>query len=138
MGQENAISAETAEEGVREIALLRTIVEGTAHPSGEGFLQNLVRHAAQAIGVRHTFAAELLPGGRIRTLAFWSNGKLVDNIEYDLAGTPCEEVLNGGICHIASDVLVTGMAVVEQEASEAVMDETLHCFNVNSLYGIDR
>ena len=89
---------------MREIALLRTIVEGTAHPSGEGFLQNLVRHAAQAIGVRHTFAAELLPGGRIRTLAFWSNGKLVDNIEYDLAGTPCEEVLNGGICHIPSDV----------------------------------
>jgi len=97
-------SAEVAAAGAEDVALLRSVVEGTAHSSGARFLENLVQHVAAAVGVHHAFASELLPGGRIRTLAFWSNGKLVDNIEYELAGTPCEEVLSGGICHIPSGV----------------------------------
>jgi formate hydrogenlyase transcriptional activator len=104
MGQDEHTTAELAGAGAQEAALLRAIVDGTAHSIGQTFLQNLVRHVAEALGVHHAFASELLPGGRIRTLAFWSNGQLVDNIEYELAGTPCEEVLSGGVCHIPSGV----------------------------------
>lgn len=104
MGQVELTSAEVAAAGAQEAALLRAIVDGTAHSIGQRFLQNLVRHVAEAIGVHHAFASELLPGRRIRTLAYWSNGRLIDNIEFDLSGTPCEEVLSSGVCHIPSGV----------------------------------
>jgi hypothetical protein len=32
----------------------------------------------------------------VRTLAFWSAPDFVDNIEYDLPGTPCEAVIKEG------------------------------------------
>jgi formate hydrogenlyase transcriptional activator len=35
----------------------------------------------------------------LRTLAFWAGESLADNIEYDLALTPCEAVIGGEICH---------------------------------------
>ena len=89
---------------VSELELLRSVVEGTAHSTGEDFLRNLVRRVAEAMGVHHAFVSELLPHQRIRTLAFWSNGNIVDNIEYDLPGTPCQEVIGGNICHIPSGV----------------------------------
>ena len=36
---------------------------------------------------------------RARTLAFWGKGAIKDNIEFDLAGTPCEDVIRSGLCH---------------------------------------
>ena len=36
---------------------------------------------------------------RVRTLAFWGRGAIQENIEFDLAGTPCEDVIRGGLCH---------------------------------------
>lgn len=36
---------------------------------------------------------------RVRTLAYWGEGRILPNIEYDLAGTPCEDVVRGGLCH---------------------------------------
>ncbi len=89
---------------VSELELLRSVVEGTAHSTGDDFLRNLVRRVAEAMGVHHAFVSELLPNQRIRTLAFWSNGSIVDNIEYDLVGTPCQEVIAGDICHIPNGV----------------------------------
>jgi formate hydrogenlyase transcriptional activator len=89
---------------VSELELLRSVVEGTAHSTGDDFLRNLVRRVAEALGVHHAFVGELLPNARIRTLAFCSNGQIVDNLEYDLPGTPCQEVISGGICHVPSGV----------------------------------
>jgi PAS domain S-box-containing protein len=71
---------------------------------GEDFLRTLVRHLAAAVGTRHAFVSEFVPPQRIRTIAFWSNGGIVDNIEYELPGTPCEQVIKGGLCHIPRDV----------------------------------
>ena len=36
---------------------------------------------------------------RVRTLAYWGKGELLPNVEFDLAGTPCEDVVRGGLCH---------------------------------------
>jgi PAS domain S-box-containing protein len=83
-----------------EIVALRAIVEGTAHGTGEEFLRSLVRHMASAIDVHYAFVAEFADvQTRVRTLAFWERGRIADNIEYDLAGTPCEEVVQGAFCH---------------------------------------
>ena len=81
-----------------ELKALRTIAEGTASATGDAFFPALVEHLARAIGARHAFISEFIPPQKIRTFAFWSAGKHVPDIEYDLPGTPCEEVINGGLC----------------------------------------
>jgi PAS domain S-box-containing protein len=83
-----------------ELSALRAIVEGTAHGTGEAFFQSLVRHLAASINVHYAFVAEFahVPS-RVRTLAYWARDRIVDNIEFDLAGTPCEDVVRGSLCH---------------------------------------
>lgn len=83
---------------------LRSIVEGTAAVTGGDFFSALVRHLASAIGVRYAFVTECTDQTktRVRTLAFWSGESFADNIEYDLALTPCERVIGGQVCHHAS------------------------------------
>lgn len=87
---------------VEDLEMLRVIVEGTASSTGDEFFQTLVEYLAKAVGTNHAFISEFTPPQRIRTLSFWSGGKIVPNIEYDLPGTPCQEVIDGGFCFYPS------------------------------------
>src|SRR5262249_35337019 len=88
-----------------DLAALRALVEGTARGTGEDFFHDLVRHLAFALDVRHAFVAEFTSvRTRVRTLAYWSDGRIEDNVEYVLAGTPCEDVVRGQFCHHPSGV----------------------------------
>jgi PAS domain S-box-containing protein len=92
-----------ADEG--ENAALRAIVEGTAAATGEAFFQALVQHLAAALGVDYALLAEFAGDeSRVRTLAYWRVDRLAPNIEYDLRGTPCEDVVRGNLCHHPSGV----------------------------------
>jgi hypothetical protein len=83
-----------------ELATLRAIVEGTARHTGEEFFQSLVRHLSRAIDVRYAFVAEFADvKTRVRTLAYWFRDHIHPNIEFDLADTPCEDVVQGSLCH---------------------------------------
>jgi formate hydrogenlyase transcriptional activator len=83
-----------------EVMALRLLTEGTAQVCGEQFFQALVQNLAAAIGVQFAFVAEFTEiKSRVHTLAYWSDGELVDNVEYDLQGTPCQDVVRGGLCH---------------------------------------
>jgi len=88
-----------------EVAALRAIVEGTARHTGEEFFRSLVRNLSAATGVPNAFVAEFAGvKTRVRTLAFWKAGAFLPNDEWDLSGTPCEDVLNGNTCHHPMDV----------------------------------
>ncbi len=87
-----------------ELAALRAIVEGTAASVGQEFFQTLVRHLAAATGTKYAFVAEFLGGTRVRTIAFWFRDHVAENIEWDLRGTPCEDVVFGDLCHHPSGV----------------------------------
>jgi PAS domain S-box-containing protein len=88
-----------------ETAVLRAIVEGTAEATGVEFFRTLVRNLAAAIDVPYAFVAEFAQArSRVRTRAYWAKGQLVDNVEYDLAGTPCQDVVQGALCHYPSRV----------------------------------
>ena len=87
-----------------ELAALRAIVEGTARHTGQEFFQSLVRHLAPAVGTRYAFVAEFAGGTRARTLAFWFRDRITDNIEWDVTGTPCEDVVRGNLCHYPTGV----------------------------------
>lgn len=78
--------------------ILRHIVEGTAGTCGDEFFRALVRHFAAALDVPCAFVTECTgwPPRRVHTLAFWFKDDFRDNVEYDLAGTPCEAVFEHG------------------------------------------
>jgi len=79
---------------------LRHITEGTAGSTGDEFFRSLVKHVSQALQVRYCFVAECADetDKRVRMLAFWAGQGFGENIEFPLAGTPCERVIQGNIC----------------------------------------
>ena len=90
-----------------ELTALRAIVEAASHGSGEEYFQALVRHLAGALGTHYAFVAEFSsPQTRTkaRTIAFWTKDHIAENFEWTLAGTPCEEVVHGKLCHYPSGV----------------------------------
>jgi PAS domain S-box-containing protein len=85
-----------------ELTALRAIVEAASHGSGEEYFQAVVRHLARAVDVNYTFVAEFASPdtlARARTIAFWARDHIAENFEWELAGTPCEEVVRGNLCH---------------------------------------
>jgi signal transduction histidine kinase len=85
----------------RTAELLHTLFEATASATGDKFFRALARHLAIALEAKFAFVSELVEKGKTaRTLAYWHNGDFIDNIEYDVPGTPCELVLQGQIVQI--------------------------------------
>jgi len=82
--------------------LLNEVEKGLETVTGEEFFRMLVRNMGRALNAKYSFITECLDGpdgkpDRVRTIAFWAEGGFADNIEYELAGTPCQEVINAGI-----------------------------------------
>ena len=79
---------------------LRHITEGTAGSTGDEFFRSLVKHLAHALQVRYSFVAECTDETKrnVRMLAFWQGDGFGDNVEFPLAGTPCETVIQGNAC----------------------------------------
>jgi formate hydrogenlyase transcriptional activator len=83
----------------------RAVVEATADKAGLDFMRALVRNLAESLHVDHAFVAEFAgTSSRVRTVAFWSSGGWRDDVEYGLAGTPCERVVAGHLCLYRDDV----------------------------------
>lgn len=87
---------------------LRAVEAATANVTGMDFFRALVSNLAQALQVRFAFAAEAMtaadgsPAARMR--AFWKNDRFGTELEYEIAGTPCQEVLDGRVLYWADDV----------------------------------
>jgi PAS domain S-box-containing protein len=78
----------------RPEALIRYLLEGTSSETGQAFLRALVRSAALAMDVAGVWVTEYLPKRKVlRSVAFWMNGQYVEDYEYNIAGTPCEVVV---------------------------------------------
>lgn len=66
----------------------------TSPETGQEFLRTLVRSAAVALHVAGIWVTEYLPEQKVlRSLAFWMNDRYVENYEYAIQGTPCEQVI---------------------------------------------
>jgi PAS domain S-box-containing protein len=85
-------AASPSDTALDEAGLVRRLMEGTAGTTGETFLRSLVQHLALALGASHAFVAQILDGepAMLRTCAFWSRGKTAADVEWPLAGLPCE------------------------------------------------
>ncbi|WP_202967299.1 sigma-54 interaction domain-containing protein [Nitrospira moscoviensis] len=74
---------------------MRAILEGTATETGHGFFAALVQNLAKALGTHGAWVTEYFPETRrLRALAFWMDGGWVKDYEVDIAGTPCERVID--------------------------------------------
>ncbi len=81
-------------------AILRAIIEGVEAETGDRFFPSLVRSLAQALGVQYAFVSELnADHRRFHTLAVWGRGASHPNFDIPVAGTPCEDVVNGRMAH---------------------------------------
>jgi PAS domain S-box-containing protein len=80
---------ERNEEALRSAALAVSSAEGGA------VYRELVRYLAETLMVDLAFIALPVESdcGRLRMLAFYLDGSIVEDFEYDLSGTPCETVL---------------------------------------------
>jgi two-component system sensor histidine kinase/response regulator len=99
------ISEDITERKLQEKAL-QLIVEGTAAKTGSEFFHSLVRYLAEVLQVRYAGIARFVDERktRVRTLAFWRGEEFSQEWEYDLTGTPCEQVLAGEVVYYPSRV----------------------------------
>jgi PAS domain S-box-containing protein len=74
--------------------------------TGDAFFRSLVDQLAGNLGAHVVLVGELVGGDRVRTLALRIGDALLPNLEYALAGTPCEGVTRGpsSTCTWLSDV----------------------------------
>src|SRR5438270_4454348 len=88
-----------------DLCALQALVEGPAAGTGQEFFHSLVRHLAEAIDVHYAVVAEFPKAPpHVRTLAFWERDRLADNFAYDFTGTPCAEIVRGGLVHYPTGV----------------------------------
>ena len=81
----------------REQALRRVIAE-TADKRGLANLQAMAHALAEVTGADFSFIGELLPSRSVRTIALSHQGKLLENFDYPLDGTPCDDALSLHSC----------------------------------------
>jgi diguanylate cyclase (GGDEF)-like protein/PAS domain S-box-containing protein len=85
--------------------LLQTLVEGTAAATGAEFMRSMVKSLAGALHVRYAFVGRLVgSGARVSTVALWAGDGFGENFDYELAGTPCSEVVGRSLCHFPERV----------------------------------
>ena len=78
-----------------EETALRTILEGTATETGERFFEALVENLGKALHTHAAWVTEYIPESRrLKALAFYLDGAFLKDWEMDLAGTPCEHVID--------------------------------------------
>jgi formate hydrogenlyase transcriptional activator len=104
-GLSGAGEASATSAGHDDLRALHAVVEGTARGTGQEFFQSLVRHLAEAIDVHYAVVAEFSKAPpHVRTIAFWERDRLGNNFEYDFTGTPCAEIVRGGLVHYPTGV----------------------------------
>ena len=93
--------------GLDEGVALRTILEGTAKETGERFFSALVENLAKALNTHGAWVTEYIKESRrLRALAFWMDGQWIQNYEVDIAGTPCEQVIDtASLVHFPDNLL---------------------------------
>jgi PAS domain S-box-containing protein len=88
----------------RKTEALRMVVEGTAALTGEAFFRSCVQYLAAALQVKYAFITEFDDQKRAETLAVWGGTGCIDNFTYEMAGMPCERVVQTGMSRYAYGV----------------------------------
>jgi PAS domain S-box-containing protein len=85
---------------------LSDVALGVTGATGQDIFQSIARHLAASLGVDFAFVGKLIDGPpkRIQTLAICGDGQCVDNMQYDLVGTPCQTVVGQEFQFVPRDI----------------------------------
>jgi diguanylate cyclase (GGDEF)-like protein len=84
----------------------RSIVEGTSSRVGDDFFHSLVNHLASALPARNAYVSELVDSDSSQCciLAGWENGQFLKKENFNIEGTPFEEVTAGMMTYVPDGV----------------------------------
>lgn len=74
--------------------IIKTYHEGTHRSVGQQFFIDLVQYLCKALKIRCSLVGRV-EGESVHTQGLWIDDALADNIQYQLQGTPCEQVVKG-------------------------------------------
>ena len=82
--------------------LLYNLALGVAGVAGNNVIASIVRYLASTLGVDMAFVGRVMPDrpGFIQTIGLCLDGTISDNLAYDLAQTPCKEVIGHGYFYV--------------------------------------
>jgi PAS domain-containing protein len=82
------------------LELMEKVLSTTFLMSGQKFFEHVVKDLAEIIDADITFVGRLDPKdpNKIRTIAVCENGKIIENMVYDLKNTPCQNVVGIKVC----------------------------------------
>ena len=65
-----------------------------------------MQHLVKTLGVDYAFVGKLIgnDNNRVRTVAVCIHGEISENFEYDLADTPCQNIIESSPCYYQSDI----------------------------------
>lgn len=94
----------TGRKGQEEMIL--RIAKGITPQTGDGFFRQLACALAETLEADYAFVATLCDkeGDKVRTMAVCVQGAVADNLTFSLAGTPCSNLFDGGVCTYKKDV----------------------------------
>ena len=106
LGGEVVVPMSTPAEVDRQLEhLVFEIAKGVSGQTGEAFFHSLVVRLASALEADFVLVGALQPGeDRIRTLAAYGDGAAAPEFEYELAGTPCMNVVQKQLCSYPSGI----------------------------------
>ena len=80
-----------------EEELLRTVSEATSGVTGEDYFKELTKYVTTTLNVRYSMVVSCSNDDvtRLRMLSYVDRQEILENIEYDTKGTPCEIVMQG-------------------------------------------
>lgn len=80
-----------------EEELLLSVSEATSGYVGQDYFKELAKFITLTLGVKYSLVSECAneEKTRLRTIAYVENAIPIENVEYDLKGTPCEIVMAG-------------------------------------------
>ena len=90
----------------RREEILKDIASGMSIDVGGNFLPSLVEYLSKTLQVDCAYVGKLVQpaADSIKTQAVYNYGKIADNFEYGLAGTPCLNIIQQQLCVYAEAV----------------------------------
>lgn len=86
-------------------AMVDAVLSGTARSQGVDFFESLVTNISRVLNVDMVLVGSLHEEDMtVHTKAVYRFGQVAENFVYNLSGSPCEQVLSGGICVYPKDV----------------------------------
>lgn len=98
-----AVGRDITEKKLFEEAI-ESILSTGASLLGEDFFQEIVRQLGRVLGADYAFIGEFYDGNIIKTISFYGEDKILENIRFEMLNTPCERAMKKSVCSFESGV----------------------------------